>query len=505
MNDSTPPTIVQQRGARRSRRDFTMNKEQCSRFFERVLNKHNVSYFVHSVDEKFEVKVYCKLDGDDYDASCAQFVEQFAAETKTEWIVYKRYGNQKKQIFRKTFKCQHSSVNKVKGERKYTQRVRDRTCNATIDFKVKKICRNTWKNEPILKTGLNWLIHIKFDHNHSVVVAEAFSYLRCSKETVKIFCSYFDSGMTAAAAKNYHEIQLIDSSDDENEILRTLANAKINPTSRQVIHLFTNWRKEKYGDRDQDSVMECLKKKIHVVKEAGHDLSIDEESSTVIIVTPIMRRVFALDEAQEMIFVDSSGSCDQTNTCVTFVFCGSKIGALPLGCILHTALTEESYLTAFTLLKNTLESNGNKQFTPSVIMTDDCNAERNALQRVFPKANLLLCTFHVCQAVWRWLWDRDHNIAKEDRQTIMSQFQQVLYAETKTNAHVCFENLLKLVEVKYPAAKKHFAAFWTRKCEWCFAYREGLITRGNNTNNFCEASIRIFKDVVLQRCKTTVM
>lgn len=478
-----------------------MNKEQCNRFFERVLNEHKVTYFANSVAGKFEVKVYCKLDQDDYDASCTRFVEQFAAETKTEWIVYKRYGNQKKQIFRKTFKCQHSSVNKVKGERKYTQRVRDRTCNATIDFKVKKVCRNTWKNDPILKTGLNCIIHIAFDHNHSVVVAEAFSYLRCSKETVQMFRSYFDSGMTPAAAKNYHEIQLIDSSDDENEILKTLANAKINPTLRQIIHLFANWRKEKYGDRDQASVMEILKKKIEVVKEAGHELSINEESNTVVVVTPIMRRVFALEEAQEMIFVDSSGSCDQTNTCVTFVFCGSKVGALPLGCILHTALTEESYITAFTLLKNTLESNENKHFSPSVIMTDDCSAERNALQKVFPNASLLLCTFHVCQAVWRWLWDRDHNIDKDDRQTIMSQFQKVLYAETTGIAHECFENLIKIVKVKYPVAKKHFEALWTRKSEWCLVYREHLVTRGNNTNNFCEASIRIFKDVVLQRCR----
>ncbi|KAJ8969069.1 hypothetical protein NQ314_001971 [Rhamnusium bicolor] len=43
---------------------------------------------------------------------------------------------------------------------------------------------------------------------------------------------------------------------------------------------------------------------------------------------------------------------------------------------------------------------------------------------------------------------------------------------------------------------------WTRREEWCISYRKNVITtRGNNTNNYTEASIRIFKDIVLQRCK----
>lgn len=42
---------------------------------------------------------------------------------------------------------------------------------------------------------------------------------------------------------------------------------------------------------------------------------------------------------------------------------------------------------------------------------------------------------------------------------------------------------------------------WRRRDEWCLYKRMNLLTRGNNTNNYMEASIRIFKDVVLQRSK----
>ena len=46
-------------------------------------------------------------------------------------------------------------------------------------------------------------------------------------------------------------------------------------------------------------------------------------------------------------------------------------------------------------------------------MTDDCQAERNALSAVWPEARLLLCTFHVLQAVWRWLHNGKHGIDKQ--------------------------------------------------------------------------------------------
>ena len=35
----------------------------------------------------------------------------------------------------------------------------------------------------------------------------------------------------------------------------------------------------------------------------------------------------------------------------------------------------------------------------------------------FPEATLLLCSFHVLQAVWRWLWNKEHGIHLADRKT----------------------------------------------------------------------------------------
>jgi hypothetical protein len=61
--------------------------------------------------------------------------------------------------------------------------------------------------------------------------------------TKEIFIQYFADGMTPATAKTIHELKLIEQhGDDITDIASTLANAHINPTQRQVYHLYDKWR-----------------------------------------------------------------------------------------------------------------------------------------------------------------------------------------------------------------------------------------------------------------------
>jgi len=59
------------------------------------------------------------------------------------------------------------------------------------------------------------------------------------------------------------------------------------------------------------------------------------------VVTRIMKRDNQEKNAGEIIFIDSSGSCDQSGSCVTFVFGSTKSGGIPLGCIIHQLQTQE--------------------------------------------------------------------------------------------------------------------------------------------------------------------
>ena len=65
---------------------------------------------------------------------------------------------------------------------------------------------------------------------------------------------------------------------------------------------------------------------------------------------------------------------------------------------------------------------------PKIIMTDDCASERNALKSVWSSVILLLCVFHLLQALWRWIWDSDNKIPKLDRPSLFNSFKSLVYA-----------------------------------------------------------------------------
>lgn len=135
-------------------------------------------------------------------------------------------------------------------------------------------------------------------------------------------------------------------------------------------------------------------------------------------------------------------------------------------------------------------------------MTDDSTAERNALRTTFSNVRLLLCTFHVCQAFWLWLCVADHKIDIMKRQSIMIRFRNIHFVTDPEEAVKFYDGLTGDEYVKTtPALLSHLSNLWKRRLEWCVSDRLDLLTRGNNTNNITEASIRILKDVILQRCK----
>ncbi|XP_042913687.1 uncharacterized protein [Parasteatoda tepidariorum] len=133
-------------------------------------------------------------------------------------------------------------------------------------------------------------------------------------------------------------------------------------------------------------------------------------------------------------------------------------------------------------------------------MTDDSSAEKAALKTVWPESVQLLCHFHVAQAEWRWLFANGSKIPQQERPRLMRLFQAVMYANTVDKLETAVSTLLQ-EEAVYPNFVKRFKNFFTRKSEWLLLDRQTLITRQNNTNNFCEATIRILKDVVLCRTK----
>jgi len=135
-------------------------------------------------------------------------------------------------------------------------------------------------------------------------------------------------------------------------------------------------------------------------------------------------------------------------------------------------------------------------------MTDDSSAERNAIHSVWPEICLLLCAFHFLQRRWTWLHDGENRIANQHRQILINKVKQLVYADTQQQLKQRYTEFQSCEVVKqYPRFLAHMQGLWERRKEWAICYRKHLLTRGNQTNNYAEAGIRILKELVFSRVK----
>lgn len=91
-----------------------------------------------------------------------------------------------------------------------------------------------------------------------------------------------------------------------------------------------------------------------------------------------------------------------------------------------------------------------------------------------------------------------HNIDKSERQTKMVLFREVLFTHDE---QIALKGMNKLCNDTNKLFSKHMLSLKNRMEEWAVCCRKNCFTHGHNTNNIIESSIRIFKDIVLERCK----
>lgn len=212
-----------------------------------------------------------------------------------------------------------------------------------------------------------------------------------------------------------------------------------------------------------------------------------------------MQRAHNLLSSGNLVFIDTTSACDAGSHSVTFILSPCQAGAVPLAVLITSGQSEEAYSTAFKLLKTQLPGAfGNRGF-PQTAFTDNSAAEINAIKNTWPSTKHLLCIFHVLQAIWRWLWDSGNNILSDDRTPLMNSFKKIMYAENVLEMETAYQSCIK-TGIKYEKWIKYIGDYWKCKEKWVLSYRNQAV-RGNHTNNFAEATIRIFKDVALSRLK----
>ncbi|XP_042150727.1 uncharacterized protein LOC115317267 [Ixodes scapularis] len=342
----------------------------------------------------------------------------------------------------------------------------------------------------------NMLKHLEAKKNKNQMEHKKSRKLSQTLQDLKVRCdfSYFSDGMTVCEARRLHESKLC--LEGGGPVL--LVNGALNPTTRTAQHWHSVWSTTCFGG-GAIAPLSKLEEKATLYAAQGTGVTVSRSDSStcwaVLVVTPIMQRAQALDVTKDIVFIHSTSSCS-TRCTVSVVLVATMAGTVPVAGLVHNEQSTEGYLTAFKLLRDTHPLWLGGQSAPNVAMTDSSSAEKAAVQETWPTARQLLCHFHVAQAEWRWLTAARNRVDKDQRRQLMSLFQEVMYADSEEKLEAATAQL-KLQP--HQAFVARLEAFLGRREEWVLLFLANITTRGHNTNNFAEATIRVLKDMVLNR------
>ena len=115
---------------------------------------------------------------------------------------------------------------------------------------------------------------------------------------------------------------------------------------------------------------------------------------------------------------------------------------------------------------------------------------------------MLNCFF---QSTWRWLYSNDNLIKKDDRQHLMGEFKDLVYAKSREQ----FDDKLEAMRcsqecLKYPQFLRYLdQCYGNRPNAWATYSRieRQLPTHGSNTTAYAEVSMKLTKETVFGRQK----
>ena len=234
----------------------------------------------------------------------------------------------------------------------------------------------------------------------------------------------------------------------------------------------------------------------------------NDGETCVAICDPFQRRVHkTIPQSGDLMMMDATSNVDRSDTKIFHLMCPSSAGGLPIATLITTREDQKTIQFALELLKSILPSYAFYGRGPSVgpvlALTDDSDSERIALSAAWPDLVLLLCQFHLLQALWQWLWSGSHKIEKTDRAPLLQLFRKVVYSDTETLFKKAVTEMKNhTLYKKYPAFKSHIEQdVLPRKDSWSLLYRihQRLPTSSVNTTNYVESSFRWTKEYQFNR------
>eukprot|EP00057_Strongylocentrotus_purpuratus_P010667 XP_011665141.1 PREDICTED: uncharacterized protein LOC105438693 isoform X2 [Strongylocentrotus purpuratus] len=441
-----------------------------------------------------------------------KWLENFQESSSTTWRVKRTFPSTGlKVVFKKAYRCHHNT-RPGKGSTNAGRRVASKNTNCSADMIV-SIKKAVYEGRTLSRSKDTHLpqypaeLLLNYRHNHQITCADALKFRDVSEETKEVLISLFKRkyGPTQAVEMIKYDLQLRHGANYHMKA----ADRAVCPDVQFAHRLYRKVFRAEFGESSGEGMLESLKTFIEQYNvEAGSNcmaLDVTTDGKVVMaICTPLMKRVHEeIKHASELVFMDASSNMDRHGCSVFLLLTHTCVGGLPLGVLITTSESEGTIEAALKLYQSVLPQacfGGRGVRGPKLFMTDDCAAEQNAIRRVFPASNCLLCVFHVLQAAWRWLWNGKNQIPQAQRSNHLQHLKRLIYARTTEELDQLYQQSLQdpILSEKF---KKHLTGYYGRKEKWAIACRQDLEVRGNNTNNFCEAAMRVLKDKILERTK----
>lgn len=407
----------------------------------------------------------------------------------------------KKNIFKRIYHCHFNtdyrppSATRTSGSQKRKHASRNISCPATLTIFLVHIPKRKSRSKSLDGLAKDWPCKIQFlrEHNHTILSATALTRRPIGDSTKHEILEYFERGHSVSSAYHSFCFKKMEEWGDEYNTLS--ADRHYFPNKTDFQNLWAKHFKSNYGERTGVAMFNKLEENLTNSK-VSYKISYIDNHYAISLCTPIMKRASnLLAQSSEILFVDATSNCDVQNHKIYFFATQSAVGGIPLGCIISTSQKEELFDIA---VKNLLDVNL-CNISPKIILTDDDLTERKILQKHWPESKMLLCTFHVLKAVWKWLNIARNGILKDDRPYHYKLFKNILYSQTKEDLDINIQALQ--ANAKYENYKKYINNKIKDIQSWSLYYRKDLKTRGSDTNNTVEVMFRIFKDIPLERTK----
>ena len=229
-------------------------------------------------------------------------------------------------------------------------------------------------------------------------------------------------------------------------------------------------------------------------------------STENLLMVTVMRTTITLISG-DILLMDATSNLDRSDTKMFHLMCPSAVGALPLTTMITSREDENTILHGLKMMKTMLPQDAfygrGPQLGPVLGLTDDASVERNALRKVWPLMELLLCHFHVLQAHWQWLFKSSNHIEKHDKGKLLQMMRTLLYSQTAEDFDFALSEMLESSTYqKYPNYQEYMTQkILPRSQEWSTLHRiQGQLPTNNvNCSNYAESSFRITKDLKFGR------